>query len=330
VVIESAAPKRRTAVRVHPRATALVRDELVRVRAQRPCDRRAELAGLVRSAGTLHLLGGGRYALGATTEHPGVARRLVQTLRTALDAPAELRLIEPGRGHPRQRYLVRCEDVSLQQLVEGGIVDESGAPGGAVPRRIVAKRCCAGAFIRGTFLARGSVSDPRHAPAHLELRSSTEAAAHSLVSVFAVLGLHAKVRAHRGYATYLKTVASIGTALAAMGAHDAYLAWEEGTIWKSVHVEAGRLANADAANAKRLARAAVSQIAAIEELDQSRGLASLPTALREAAELRRANPTSSLDELAQLCAPAITKAAFADRLRRIARLAGFETGQAAG
>ncbi len=311
----------RSTPRAHPRSTAVVRDELVHVRAQRECDRRAELAGLVRSAGTLFLLGGGRYALEATTEHPGVARRLVEAARASLEVPPELRLLEPGRGHPRQRYAVRLEGVSLQRLVEAGIVDEGGAPGGPVPRRIIAKRCCAGAFVRGTFLARGSVSDPRTGQAHLEWRASTETAANDLVGALRVLGLEARVRAHRGWSAYLKSVPTIGTVLAAMGAHNAYLAWEEGTIWKSGHVEAGRLANADAANARRLVRAAVSQIAAIDEVDEAIGLRSLPRALREVAELRRANPQASLEELARLCDPPITKPAVADRMRRIARLA---------
>ena len=101
-------------------------------------------------------------------------------------------------------------------------------------------------------------------------------------------------------------------------------------MWKSVHVAAGRLANADAANARRLARAAVTHLAAIEEVDQARGLRALPAALREVAELRRSHPEASLDELGSLCSPPITKAAVADRLRRIARAAGFEPARSRG
>jgi cell division protein WhiA len=298
-----------------------VRDELVRVRAQRACDRRAERAGLLRSAGTLLLSGGGRYALEVTTEHPGVARRLYEALADAAGARGEVRLLEPGRGHPRQRYAARAEGVSLQRLVEAGVLDEAGAPGRGIPRRIVAKRCCVGAYLRGAFLSRGSVSDPREA-AHFEIRVDDESAADELAALLSRLGVPARARRHRGWASYCKSAPGIGDALAAMGAHEAYLAWEAGSVWKSVHVEAGRLANADAANARRLARAAVTQLAAIEEVEQARGLLSLPVALREAAELRRAHPEASLDELAGLCSPPVTKAAVADRLRRLTRLAG--------
>lgn len=299
-------------------ATSVVRDELVRVRATRACDRRAELAGLLRAAGALHLAGGGRFSLEASTESAGVARRLYEALAEALGARGELRLLEPGRGHPKQRYAVVGSGLSLQRLVEAGILDEQGAPGQRLPRRLVAKRCCAGAYLRGVFLVRGSVGDPR-GPAHLEIRTDDEPAATEIASLIEQVEARARVRAHRGgWAAYVKDVASIGTVLAAMGAHDAYMAWEDGAVWKSVHVEAARLANADAANARRLARAAAAQLDAIEQIGD---LSKLPRALREAAELRRAHPEASIDELARLAQPVVSKGAMAGRLSRLVALA---------
>ena len=310
-------------------ATSAVRDDLVQVRASRACDRRAELAGLLRSAGTFHVLGPGRYALEATSEHAGVARRIYEALSQALGARGEVRLLEPGRGHPRQRYAVRAETVGLQRLVEAGLLSDTGGLGEKVPRRVVAKRCCTGAYLRGAFLARGSVSDPRR-PAHLEIRADSEEAAEDLAELLVRVGAEARAREHKGWSTYVKSTPSIGVALAAMGAHESYLRWEAGSVWKSVHVEAGRLANADAANARRLARAAVTHLAAIEELDQARGLRALPPALREVAELRRGYPEASLEELGRLCSPPISKAAVADRMRRLARAAGFEPARSRG
>jgi hypothetical protein len=297
-----------------------VRDELVRVRAGRECDRRAERAGLLRSAGSL-VLRSGSYAIEAQTEHPGVARRLFQAVAEGLGAHGEVLLLEPGRGHPNQRFVVRTEGVSLQTLVEAGLLGDDGAPAARVPRRIVAKRCCVAAYLRGAFLARGSVSDPRRG-AHLEIRADEEEPAADLTELLTQVGAQAKTRDHRGWAAYVKSVGGVGTALAAMGAHDAYLAWEAGGVLKEVHVEAGRLANADAANARRLARASASQLAAIEAVEELHGLQKLPRALREIADLRRANPDASMDELGRLCTPPVTKAAVAGRLRRLHALAG--------
>jgi len=310
-------------------ATSVVRDELVQVRAGKACDRRAELAGLLRSAGTFQVLGSGRFALEATSEHAGVARRIYEALSQALGARGEVRLLELGRGHPHKRFAVRAETTGLQRLVEAGILDDVGAPGGRVPRRVVARRCCVGAYLRGAFLARGSVSDPR-APAHLEIRADGEDGATELAELMGRAGADARAREHKVWAAYVKSTAGIGSVLAAMGAHESYLRWEAGSVWKSVHVEAGRLANADAANARRLARAAVTHLAAIDEIDQARGLRALPAALREVAELRRTYPEASLEELGRLCSPPITKPAVADRLRRISRAAGFEPARSRG
>lgn len=312
-----------------PTATSLVRDELLRVRGGRACDGIAERAGLLRTAGRVHLLGSGRLALDGSAEHPGLARRIFEDLAAAAGARGEVRLLEPGRGHPHARYVVHADDVSMQRLVEAGLLDERGTPAPRIPRRIVAKRCCAGAYLRGAFLARGSVSDPRDG-AHLEIRTEEREAAAEVAALLERVGAPARVREHRGgWTAYLKTAEHVGIALAAMGAHQAYLAWEEGSVWKSVHVEVTRLANADAANARRLARAAASQLAAIAVLDQTVGLRALPPAIREIALLRRAHPDASIEELGRLCDPPVSKAAVADRLRRLVRRAARDTAGAA-
>ncbi|HEX9711210.1 MAG TPA: DNA-binding protein WhiA [Actinomycetota bacterium] len=312
----------------NPTATTRVREELLRVHGSKPCDQVAERAGLLRTAGSVHLLGRGRLALEGIAEHPGLARRIFEDLGAVVRARGELRLVEPGRGHPRARYVVHADDVRIQRLVEAGILDESGSPTARIPRRIVVRRCCAGSYLRGAFLARGSVGDPRDG-GHLEIRADNEEAAHELAELLGRIGAPARVRAHRGgWAAYLKAGESIGAALAAMGAHDAYLAWEESAVWKGVHVEVTRLANADAANARRLAGAAAGHLAAISEIENTQGLRSMPPALREIADLRRLHPDASLGELGAECDPPITKAAAADRLRRLMRFAGHGSSTA--
>lgn len=299
--------------------------------AGKACDRRAELAALLRGAGTLHLPGerdasGGRSAgVQIEVEHPTVARRALGLVQSLAGTTAVL-VHEPGKGHPRARLIVRASGVPIRRLTEAGALDGRGLPPRGVPRRLVARRCCAAAYLRGTFLARGAVSAPR-APAHFELRCADRPTASAVAALLRAAGVRARLRHHRGsWTAYAKDVASVGAALALMGAHRATLDWEEGQVWKGVHVEASRLANADAANARRIARAAVAQRAAIAWLEAERGLASLPRALREVAELRLANPQASLDELGRLCSPPVSKGAVADRMRRLERMAGREAG----
>lgn len=303
-----------------PRATGTVREELIAVHATKPCDRKAEAAGLLRCAGALHLRPGGTFAFEAAHAHPGVARRLHEAF-TALELghPDEPRLEQPGQGHPLPRYVVHVEPVGRQRLAATGILNRDGLPDPRIPRELVSRACCVGAYLRGAFLTRGSVSDPRSGP-HLELRAESMEAAVALGRLLERAGAHALVREHRGFAAAVKDHTGVVAVLAAMGAHSAAMLREDASIWKSLHNDANRLANADAGNAQRHARAVTAQLAAIEALE---GVA-LPAALAEIAALRVEDPDASLTELAARCDPPITRAAAADRLRRLVARAALE------
>jgi hypothetical protein len=296
-----------------------VRDELARLRPPRPCCARAELIGMCRAGGSLHLLPGKVRAFEIEHEDPAAVRKAYAALaRTAGSAAVEVRLYEPGRGRPRPRFVVRVEGDISGALHHAGVLDASGRPTD-VPRAALARRCDTGAFLRGVFLVRGSVSDPRSA-AHLELRLPAETDGTLTMSLLGRIDVTAHRRRHRGATVVtVKGTADAGRVLAAMGAHHSYLAWEEGTVWKSVRGEANRLANCDAANAHRTAVSALAQRNQIEVLSASGELDRMPAALRAAAALRLEHPQSPLEELARLSRPPVSKAAMADRFRRLGR-----------
>jgi DNA-binding protein WhiA len=268
----------------------------------------------------LHLVGSGRSALEISSEDPVVVRAAYAAMSRALGGAGalEVRLFEPARGRPHPRFVVRAQGELGALLRTAGVVDVAGRP--AEPaRRLAPNRCDAGAFLRGAFLVRGTVSEPRHG-AHLEVRLPSAPDAAFAVALLERIDVRASVRTHKAAAVVtVKDVAGVGRCLAAMGAHGSYLAWEEGTVWKSVRGEANRLANCDTANARRIVGAALAQRFHIEALDASGTLARLPSALREAARLRLEHPQAPLDELARLSRPPVTKAAMADRFRRLGR-----------
>lgn len=298
-------------------STDLVREELIAVHATKDHDRKAEAAGLLRTAGELHLRPGGTFAFEARHVNAGVARRIHEAITETLAHPDETRQEQPGQGHPRARYLVRVEPVGRQRLALAGILNADGLPDPVIPRELVAKACCAAAYLRGAFLARGSVQSPRKDP-HLEIRCDNEEAATSLVGVFKKVGAEARARSHRGgFTVACKSHESVVTALTAMGAHTATMEQEQARIWRSLHSDANRLRNADSGNASRHANAVAAQLAAIASLDGKK----LAPALAEIARLRVEDPDASLSELAAQCDPAISRAAAADRLRRLVRAA---------
>jgi hypothetical protein len=277
--------------------------------------RTALLAGVLRSAGRLHLHGRGELHVDCDLASAAVARHLVSLLR-ADGATCEIRTYHERRFGKRARYqvIVGSEPRSLQVLEQAGVLGPSLAPVERVPRRIVARSCCRRAFLRGAFISSGSLTDPR-AGAHLELRTSSPESAQELAELAQEEGFQLSVHVGGRHAlAYAKRGDTIRDLLVALGAHGSELRLEEAAVLAETRAQANRLANADAGNLRRHARAAEEQLAAIEALG---GADALPRTLADAASLRAAYPEASLSELAELSHPPLTRATIAGRLRRI-------------
>ena len=146
-----------------------VRSELAAIAPVRRCDGLAEISGLFHTAGTLHLLGHGEVALHLDLASSAVARRAFALLRE-LGVGSEIRTYRRHAFDRATRYQLHVDGsaAALGVLREAGIVGPGGAPLSRPPRRVVGRRCCRAAYVRGAFLGSGSVSGPRRP--HLELR----------------------------------------------------------------------------------------------------------------------------------------------------------------
>jgi hypothetical protein len=122
---------------------------------------------------------------------------------------------------------------------------------------------------------------------------------------------------------YAKGAGPIADALAAAGASDAVLVFEEQGVMGVTKARANRQANADHANLVRTSRAARVQLQAVRRLERGGGLGELPPREREIARLRLRHPSLSLRELAAKCSPPATKSAAQRRLASIVRRAGL-------
>jgi hypothetical protein len=298
-----------------------IRSELAAIAPARDCDRLAEVSALFHTAGSLHLRGRGEIALHLDVGSSGVARRAFSLLRE-LGIHSEIRTYRQHAFAQSTRYQLHVEGDAraLEVLREAGVLDRRLAPLERPPKRVVARTCCRGAYLRGALLGGGSVSAPRSA--HLELRSASPAGAAFTASVAAAAGVRLAVRDRGRYAVaYAKGADAIEGLLAAAGADDAVLALEERSVVRATRAEANRLANADHANLVRTSRAAQAQLEAARSLRDDGALADLPARLQEAAELRLRHPTYSLRELAARCDPPATKAALHRRFGELKRIA---------
>ncbi len=250
--------------------------------------RLAQLSGIVRFAGSFRLRGRGEVHVRCDLGSSGTVRRTMELLRER-GATCEVRTYQERRfqRHTRFQLIVRGDPRSLQVLHEAGVLSASLTPLEAVPHRVVARSCCRRAYLRGAFLAAGSVSGLR-AAAHLELRASSRQAAEQLAELASREGFPLAVHeARRYWIAYTKRSETIRDLLAALGAHGAELRHEEQAVMRWAREQANRLTNADAANLRRQTDAAARQRAAIEALGGAR------RAARRAAGRRRAAARAS-------------------------------------
>ena len=298
-----------------------VREELATIAPQRECDRLAELSALFHAAGSLHLRGGGEWALHLDLGSGAAARRAFALLRES-GIRSEIRTYRRQAFDTATRYQLHVEgtDEALAVLTAAGVVDRRHGPLDRPPRRVVARSCCRAAYLRGAFLGAGTVSLGRSP--HLELRTASTESAALLSRLARAEGIELPVAARESHAVaYAKGWEAIGSLLALMGAAETVLALEERAVVAETRERANRLANADHANLVRTSRSARRQLAAVEKLRADDELVALPDPLQEAADLRFRHPTASLRELASRAEPPASKAAMHRRLRALEELA---------
>jgi cell division protein WhiA len=304
-----------------PSFTERVRQELSRAPLGTGDLVRAELAALVRFGGRLAVAGGDppQLRLEVETTSGAVARRVFTGLQHRYGIRPELAVRAPGGVHRRSTYGVRVRAGARRIGADLWVVDAAGRPTDGLPPDLTGDRAIA--FLRGALLAAGSISSPGRPP-HLEITASSRSAASALATLTArLLGARATAVAGDPPRMVIKSGEAIGELLAAVGAPQAFLAWDDRRLRRQLRNEANRLANADGANLRRTIDAAAHQVEAVERAVAAVGWDALDEELRSVALARLANPEASLAELGELVDPPVGKSAVHRRLRRLEALA---------
>jgi len=184
---------------------------------------------------------------------------------------------------------------------------------------VLEDECCRPGFLRGAFLAGGSVTDPAKRY-HLELATDHYNVSRETYSLLLEMGFEPKeVRRKGNFVIYFKQSAAIEDFLTTIGAPLSAMELMSLKVEKDMRNAINRKVNCDTANVSKTVDAALLQIEAIEKLSAGTGLDSLPEKLRETAVLRLENPEMSLNELAELST--LTKSCLNHRLRKLVELA---------
>lgn len=187
---------------------------------------------------------------------------------------------------------------------------------------IVEEECCKASFLRGAFLAGGSVTDPAKGY-HLELTTThNSVAAETYMLMEDVLGFYPKTAMRSGaQVLYIKQSDMISDFLTYLSAPLAGMGIIEAKLEKELTNKVNRRCNCDEANTSKVVEAAQEQLAALRILEDSGMIESLPTKLQQAAVARKENPEASLTELAAMMEPPITKPAMNHRLKKLVEMA---------
>lgn len=187
---------------------------------------------------------------------------------------------------------------------------------------MVEEDCCKAAFLKGAFLAGGSVTDPGKAY-HLELATTHHSVAREGYTLInEVLGFDPKTAQRGGgQVLYFKNSEQIADCLTYFGAPLAAMGIMEARLEKDLNNKVNRRCNCDEANTSKVVEAAQEQLAAIRILRRRGAVSSLPPKLKQAVEAREMNPEASLTELAAMMEPPITKPAMNHRLKKLVQMA---------
>jgi len=287
-----------------------VKSELCRVGLGRKCCAQAEAYGILLYCNTYTA-----REIRIVTENSAFAQRLPQLFKKAFKVAFD-RLPE-GEG----KSVFSITDPQKLAAIAQCFGRESNSLALHVNFAVVEEACCRASFLRGAFLAGGSVTDPKKSY-HLELSTSHLSVSREVLALMREMELEPKDAKRKGSSViYFKQSDRIEDLLTTIGAPLSAMEVMNTKLEKDLRGSVNRRVNCDAANLDKVVEAAMVQIEAIRTLEASGRLIQLPEKLKETARLRLENPEETLAQLAQLCDPPVTKSALNHRLRKLVELA---------
>ena len=260
------------------------------------------------------------------TENVTVARKYFTLLKKTYNINTDISIRHSSSLNKNRSYVLSVNDdetarkilMTCRLMKPFGVIEEDFSISDSL---IIQRECCKRAFIRGAFLAAGSVSDPVKTY-HFEIVCLSEAKAKQLQMIMETFNINARVIKRRKYfVVYVKDSSQVVDLLNIMGAYNALMDMENVRIVKDMRNNVNRKVNCETANINKTVSAAVKQIEDIRFIQMSSAFDELPESLQEMAELRVRYPEATLAELGQLLDTPVGKSGVNHRLKKISLFA---------
>ncbi len=277
----------------------------------------AELMALIRMNGSI-TLANHQLILNIQTENPAIARRIYSLLKEFYHVESEIVVRRKMKLKKNNQYIVRLRYAAQHVLDDLGILQNLQIKE-RVPMELLDDEWMVRSYLRGAFLAGGSVNNPETSRYHLEIYSLYEEHNEMIAQMMNKFGLNAQTTARRsGFIVYLKEAEKIADFMSLIGATNSMLQFENVRIVRDMRNSVNRLVNCENANMNKIANASTRQIENIRLIDERVGIQTLPDKLREIAETRLAHQEVSLKELGELVPGGpISKSGVNHRLRKL-------------
>lgn len=291
--------------------SARVKAELCRAPMSRKCCVQAEAYGVLLFCNSFSAA-----EVRVVTESGQFVQRLRQLFQRAFGISFD----GERAGEGGKRTLTVTAKDKLRAIAETYGYDMAGAVAHHINFAVLEEEHCRTAFLRGAFLAGGSVTDPAKGY-HLEIATSHYYVNRELTALLLEAGFSSKETTRKSnYLTYFKQSERIEDFLTNLGAPVSAMEVMNAKVEKHLRGSVNRRVNCDAANLDKAVEAAQEQLKAIRVLEERGMLQELPDKLKEVVDLRAAHPEYTLAQLAELCQPPITKPAMSHRLKKLVEL----------
>lgn len=283
---------------------------------------KAEISALIQMNGSLSFTNR-QLSLDVQTENAAIARRLYTNLKKLYNCNVELLVRKKMRLKKNNVYICRIREDAKALLKDLHIITEDFQFQHEIAEALIPRTNEKRAYLRGAFLAGGSVNNPETSAYHLEIYTLYKEHGESLMHLMNGFALNAKtIERKKGFVTYLKEAEKISDFLSIVGATQAMLKFEDVRIVRDVRNSVNRIVNCETANLNKTIGAALRQVENIRFIDNTIGLDKLPEKLREIARLRVEYQDVTLKELGEMVSTGtVSKSGVNHRLRKIDEIA---------
>lgn len=301
--------------------TTEVKQELMGIKTE-DCCFKAELSAMIRMNGLLATVNGITH-LDIQTENAAIARRIFRLIKLFFTDPVDIIVRKKMKLKKNNIYIVRIKQHAARLLEQLQIDYEEDSFELSELEWRLQNEGCREAYLRGAFLARGSMNNPETSSYHLEIFNLDSEHNHIICELLNNYDLGAKeLQRRNGYIVYLKEAEKITEFLNIIGANNALFKFEDVRIVRDMRNSVNRIVNCETANLNKTIGASVKQVENIHYIKETSGLDVLPDKLKEVAEVRIAYPEATLKEVGELLPSGpLSKSGVNHRLKKINTIA---------